>query len=111
MSNVAAARINSFAHDPKQSDSVPLEEQSQSRDSLPIDINKYFDFLKLASDNYDKVIKEIDINGLIPADQLNSMVAEFRDKVAREPRPIRKITMIMGEHTRLRRKYLLEEVD
>jgi len=111
MTNVALARINSFAHDPQQSDSEPPEDQRPLQYRLKIDLSKYIDFLKLASDNYDEVFKEIDINGLIPADRLNFMVAKFRNKVAKEPNLIRKVSMIMGGNTRLRRNYLLEEVE
>ena len=111
MIKVAHARINSFAPDSQQNDSVPPEDQRPPQDGLKIDLDKYFEFLKSASDNYEETIKEIDIRGLIPADQLLAMVAEFKDKISKEPRPIRKITMIMWENTRLRRDYHLEGVE
>ncbi|VVB64630.1 Uncharacterised protein [uncultured archaeon] len=111
MINVAHASINSFAQDSRQNDSVPPGNQWPPQKWIKIDPTKYFAFLKIASDNYEETIKEIDIRGLILADQLSAMVAEFKDKVLEESRPVRKISMIMGENTRLRRKYLLEEVE
>ena len=111
MIKVAHASINSFAQDSRQNDSVPPGDQRPPQRWIKIDISKYFAFLKMASDNYEETIKEIDIRGLIPADQLLAMVAEFKDKVLNEPRPVRKISMIMGENTRLRRKYLPEKVE